>query len=959
MSFFGLETTKEEKPMRAHTHLFGWILLAGLAYAGPATEADALWKQAGADDGLRQAFERVVYQLKDSAPGRFQGANPANRLELEFSSDETRLKHPQGDTVLRLTGYGYGARLRTPLEGKPTVSGNRVEYQRGEINEWYVNDSRGLEQGFTLARRPGVSKDGEPLVIALGVSGGLRPELTGQGNAVLLQSGNNTVLRYDGLLAWDARGRALSAKLEVGEREVRLVVDDRGAEYPVVVDPVWAQESELLASDAAVGDNFGWSVSVSGSIAVIGAYTKKIGTNTSQGAAYVFTRSGTTWTQQQELTASDGAAGDWFGYSVSLSGTTVVIGAPQKNVGSNVSQGAAYVFALAGSAWSQMQELTTPFSGNFGWSVALDGSTALIGASGSTVNMNPNQGFAYVYVRSGSTWGQQQQLAASDGVTSDQFGYSVAVSGNTAVVSAANKKVGANASQGAAYVFTRSGSSWTQQQKLTSSDGAANDEFGYSVSLSGSTALIGAPFKKVGTNTSQGAAYVFAGSGSTWSQQQELVSSDGAAGDEFGYSVAVTGSRVLVGAVFKTINSANDQGAAYVFVGSGTTWTQQQELTASDGTSQNWFGSAVSLNGTTALIGATWRLSTTGAAYVFNTPYVVNDFAGDGLSGVVLYDPSIGQSFTALSKGDGTYSYVPSVFSPSFNFLRTGDYNGDGRADLIVYNSPSALAYIGLGNGDGTFSFQSLFWSPGYTNVLTGDIDGDGKTDIALYNSSTGTMYAAISNGDGTFSYTYTLISANFTYLKLADFNGDGKADIFAYNATTGLSYLGIGSGTGTFTFYPLTIAPGYNLVDVGDLNGDGKADVILYNSTTGTAETGISNLSNGFNFTSFVFSPGFTSVRLGNFTGNGLASVTLYNSSTALAYFGTGTGTGTFNFQSLFWSPGYDNIVAEDVNGDGKTDIVLYNSTTGTAYTGLSSGGGTFTYTYQYWGIGKVLAQF
>jgi len=333
------------------------------------------------------------------------------------------------------------------------------------------------------------------------------------------------------------------------------------------------------------------------------------------------------------------------------------------------------------------------------------------------------------------------------------------------------------------------------------------------------------------------------------------------------------------------------------------------------------------------------------------------DLNRDGNQDVFLYDPA-GQAYAALSNSNGTYSYVPSLFTPGFDILRYGDYNGDGKADLVVYNSHNALAYIGLGNGDGTFAFQSLFWSPGYNYVVAGDLDGDGKTDFALYNSSTGTMYTAISNGAGGFTYRYTLISAGYTYLKLADFNGDGKADLFAYNATNGTANLGIGSGTGTFTFNPLFISPGYNIADVGDLNGDGKADVILYNSTNGNAATGISNLSNGFNFTPLAFSPGFTSVLLADFTGDGLADVTVYNKNTAAAYFGTGTGTGTFNFQSLFWSPGYDNVVAEDVNGDGKIDVVLYNSATGTEYTALSLGAGTFQYTYQFWGIGKVLAQ-
>ena len=336
----------------------------------------------------------------------------------------------------------------------------------------------------------------------------------------------------------------------------------------------------------------------------------------------------------------------------------------------------------------------------------------------------------------------------------------------------------------------------------------------------------------------------------------------------------------------------------------------------------------------------------------------VSDFAGNGRSGALLYDPASGVAYTALSNGNGTFTYTGEGFTPGFNILRTGDFNGDRKADLVVYNSQTALAYIGMGNGDGTFAFQSLFWSPGYDIVEAGDLNGDGKTDFALYNSSIGTMYTGISNGAGGFTYKYTLISKSFTFVRLADFTGDGKADIFLYNAVNGSAFLGVGDGAGSFAFHGLFISAGYNLADVGDLNADGKADIILYNSTNGNAASGISDGAGGFTFTPMIFSPAFTSVRLADYTGDGKADVTVYNKTTGAAYFGTGTGTGTFNFQSLFWSPGYDLIIPEDVNGDGKADIILYNGTTGTEYTGISGGSGSFTYTYSLWGAGKILAR-
>ncbi len=426
--------------MRADYRLFCWIVLAASTYAGQEKDANLGWKSAEADDGLRQAFERTVYRLENSGPGHYEAVNPAQRLVLEFNHDGARLIHPQGDAALRLTGFGYDGRLRTPLEAKPAASGNRVEYQRGDLSEWYVNGSRGLEQGFTLARRPGGSHETGPLKIALEATGELRPELTAQGDAVLLRSKEGAVLRYAGLRAWDARGCALASKLEVSDREVRLVVEDRSAEYPIVVDPLWTQQAELTASDGKIGDNFGWSVSVSGNTALIGAYSKKVGSNASQGAAYIFSLSGSTWSQIQELTASDGKSGDDFGWSVGLSGNTAVIGAPDRTVSGNVTQGTAYVFVLSGSTWTLQQELTSSDATNFGYSASLDGNTLLIGADSSTVSLNPNQGTAYVYERSGSRWSLQQELTAAGGSTNDQFGFSVAVKGNTTVAGAINKK---------------------------------------------------------------------------------------------------------------------------------------------------------------------------------------------------------------------------------------------------------------------------------------------------------------------------------------------------------------------------------------------------------------------------------------------------------------------------------------------------------------------------------------
>lgn len=383
--------------------------------------------------------------------------------------------------------------------------------------------------------------------------------------------------------------------------------------------------TKLTASDAAVGNDFGWSVALSGTTALVGAYTK----NDYQGVVYVFTFNGSSWVQQQELTGSDGAATDGFGYSVALSGTTALVGAYQKNIGSSLYQGAVYVFTFNGSTWVQQQELVASdgvTNDEFGTSVALSGNTALVGAADEpldTFYSSTYPGKAYTFTFSAGTWTQQQVLTASDGVVGDLFGCSVALSGTTALVGAFFKKIGSNSYQGAAYVFTFNGSAWIQQQRLTSSDGASYDEFGNSVALSGTTALVGAEAKAIGSNGAQGAAYLFTLNNTTWVQQQELTASDGSATAEFGASVALSGNTALVGASNATTGvSGIYYGAAYVFNLDETSWVQVQKLTPSDPVTASSFGIAVALSGSTALVGASGPFEGSsdtyaGAAYVF------------------------------------------------------------------------------------------------------------------------------------------------------------------------------------------------------------------------------------------------------------------------------------------------------------------------------------------------------
>jgi hypothetical protein len=369
----------------------------------------------------------------------------------------------------------------------------------------------------------------------------------------------------------------------------------------------WTQQAQLIATAGAAGDEFGISVAISGDTAVVGAYRDDVGVNPNQGSAYIFTRSGTTWTQQAQLTATGGTLDDFFGISVALSGDTAIVGAFADDLGANADQGSAYVFTRTGTTWTQQAQLTATggaASDQFGISVALSGDTAIVGAFIDDVGANSNQGSACVFTRSGTTWTQQAQLTATDGAASDNFGISVALSGDTAIVGAYTDNVGANTDQGSAYVFTRTGTTWTQQAQLTATGGAASDQFGISVALSGDTAIVGAFIDDVGANSNQGSACVFTRSGTTWTQQAQLTATGGAAFDNFGYSVAISGDTAIVGAYNDNVGANTDQGSAYVFTRTGTTWTQQAQLTATDGAADDLFGVSVALSGDTAIVGA-------------------------------------------------------------------------------------------------------------------------------------------------------------------------------------------------------------------------------------------------------------------------------------------------------------------------------------------------------------------
>ena len=332
----------------------------------------------------------------------------------------------------------------------------------------------------------------------------------------------------------------------------------------------WFKVQELTAADAAANDGFGRTISVSGDYAIVGAPDDD-DHGLSSGSAYIYKRSGSTWSQQQKLDAWDAEADDKFGWSVSLSGNYAIVGAPESD-DSGSSSGSAYIFQLSGSTWYYQQKLVASDGAqlnDFGSSVAISSDGyAIVGAYCNNGNgIAICSGAAYIFKLSGSTWSQHQKLVASDVASFAYFGRSVSISSTGyAIVGASN----GNAGSGSAYIFKLSISTWSEQQKLVASDAVSGDLFGTSVSVSGGYAIVGAPGND-DSGSGSGSAYIYELSGSVWVMTKYLVASDAKSGDNFGSSVAISNN----GYAFTTGSWVN---IVYIYQRSGSSWIEQQKL---------------------------------------------------------------------------------------------------------------------------------------------------------------------------------------------------------------------------------------------------------------------------------------------------------------------------------------------------------------------------------------------
>ncbi len=444
-----------------------------------------------------------------------------------------------------------------------------------------------------------------------------------------------------GSVAWTKENDVINAKPNRvrGRMTVCVLLSWVGATAP----RAWAQCSPLevakrAGADTTDWDNLGYSVSISGETMVVGARFDDLtggpgGLGIGAGSAYVFVRSGGVWTEQAKLIASDAEVNDQFGVSVSISGDTAVVGAvwdvhtPGMPGDQFSGPGAAYVFVRSGGVWTQQAKLVASDAAagdRFGWAVAVDGDTAVVGADLDNHAGGAAAGSAYVFVRSGGGWSQvQPKLTASDASGGDRFGWSVAIDGETALVGAYQDDHAGGSNAGSAYVFVRSSGLWPEQAKLTASD--PTEEFGNSVSISGGTAVVGAHKNSHSGWSVTGAGYVFTRSSALWTQEAKLTPSDPEDQLFFGTSVSISGSTAAIGAPRDDRVGLLGAGAGYLFVRPPAGWsniTETAKLTASDAANDDFFGWSVSVSGDTAVFGAPWDdsavLLNSGSAYVFD-----------------------------------------------------------------------------------------------------------------------------------------------------------------------------------------------------------------------------------------------------------------------------------------------------------------------------------------------------
>ncbi len=611
---------------------------------------------------------------------------------------------------------------------------------------------------------------------------------------------------------------------------------------------------KLAASDGASGNLFGYSVSVSGDVIVVGADSDgDKGRNS--GSVYAYRWNGTDY-DEYKLTASDGASSDCFGYGVSGSGDVIVVGSPYDD-DKGSSSGSVYVYRWNGTAYNEYKLTASDgvLTDYFGCSVSVSGDMVVVGAYCED-DKGTNSGSVYVYRWNGASY-SQTKLTASDGARGDYFGYSVSASGNVIAVGAYNDDdKGSNS--GSAYVYRWNGISYSET-KLTAYDGAASDYFGNSVSVSGDMVAVSSYWDdNKGTNS--GSVYIYQWNGSSYEFVSKLTASDGGASDLFGTSVSISGDNVAVGTPGDDANGTNS-GSVYLYHWNGSSY-DEYKIIALDGVAGDSFGCSVSISGDTLVVGA----ANSESAYVYDIAALIgespsvaqNDFNGDGRSDILFTN---GSSYGYYSGGDSSGWTFMGEYASGWEVTGCGDFDGDGQSDILFTNGTSAGYYSGGDSSD---------WTPvsdiasGWNVACCGDFDGDGQSDMLFTNGTSSGYFSGVDS-----SWTPGgSIASGWEVAGCGDFDGDGQSDILFTDGTSSGYYSG-GDASGWKASG--SIASGWEIAGCGDFDGDGVSDVLCTNGTS----LGYYSAGEASAWTSLGdYAPGWEIAGCGDYDGNGVSDV-------------------------------------------------------------------------------------
>lgn len=820
-----------------------------IALPSAQTSASAPPALIAAVNKARYAFEPIRHKGRQVASHQatdYRAQNPRHGLTAHFDAHGVLVQTPNS-SPLRLSWYSLvrGDKTQAIAPARLSQSGDTLTLQRAGVTEWFRNTTQGLEQGFTLRHRP--AGQGDEVQLRLKADG-LRAQ-NAKGHINLVDSSGHPALTYSKLKVWDARGKVLPSRMKVQKGRILLALNDRDACYPLTVDPLLAtQQAHLTADDGVAHDVFGISVALSGDTAVVGAYRDPTSAGEDAGVVYVFTRIDGAWTQQAKLTANDGALWDSFGRSVAISGDTVLVGAYRADTGGGSDAGAAYVFTRSNGTWQQESKLTAADGAAadfFGVSVALSGDTALIGTFRSDA-AGEDAGAAYLFTRGNGSWSQGPKLTASDGAEGDLFGYSVALFGNAALVGAYGHDTTAGEDAGAVYVFSQGSGSWAQDAKLTAEgDGAGADYFGFAVALSSDTALVGAYCDDTSAGIDAGSAYVFTRSNGVWAPDVKLTTNDGDAYDSFGASVALSGDNVLIGAYGDDASGGEDAGSAYVFIRANGTWAQETKYTPADGAASDLFGYSVSLSGDTSLVGS--FLDDTGAGIDGGSAYI---FTLTPMPTVSIGDANIAEGPAPGATGGNVTIDFPVTLSATAVQAVVLDYStGDDNASV-------GTDYIGVTHGTVTIPAGQSSGKISITVKSDDIVETDETFHVTLNTASKaiigiGVGIGTILNDDFARVKSITRLDTNPTTAPSVKFSvvfntpvtGVDTGD-FTLTQADGLSGGTVTDVTGSGTTYTVTIGDytgaGTLRLDVTD--DDSIVDGINNKELGGTGTTGDAN---------------------------------------------------------------------------------------------------------------------